>query len=82
MSSAERNRLILLLVAKREHSYEVIAKLMHCTRGVVAGVVFRDKYPQHKRQRGGTCIGGHNMMGHGWQPATYRPEKTIADIRG
>jgi len=80
MTREERNQLILLLVAKREHSYEVIAQMMNCGRGVVAGVVFRDRYPKETRTRTATRIGGRNMIGTGKRPPGYRPEKTKRDL--
>lgn len=47
MSNKARNKRILKLAGKK--SYGLIAQQLGTTRNVVAGVVFRDKYPSRHR---------------------------------
>lgn len=72
MTREERNEAILILVATRRQSYEVIGRMFEVSRNVVAGVVFRNRYPAAVRQRGKG--GKNNQIGTGRRPGTYQPE--------
>jgi hypothetical protein len=80
MDNVKRNREILKLVDTHRLSYEVIAEMMGVTRCTVAGVVFRRAHPPATRV---VCPNGRwrTKAGKGWQPQSYYPEKTAANIR-
>lgn len=69
----ERKSQILAYVAERKLSYALIAELCGTTRNAVGGLVFRDRHPKATRVK---SLGARspNKMGHGHQPASYRPE--------
>ncbi len=78
--SSERDARILAYVAERKLSYAVIGELCGCTRGTVGGVVFRDRHPRTALVKS-KASRSPNKTGHGFQPASYRPEKTAANTR-
>lgn len=66
--NAKRNRRILRLAGKK--SYTIIGEQVGVTRDVVAGVIWRERWPSSKRHgRLRTCGNGHN--GPGAFPAEY-----------
>jgi hypothetical protein len=79
MTREERNQTILVLVKTRSYSYEVIAQMMGCSRGAVAGVVFRERYPVAIRVA--SLSGKHNVIGTGKRLPTYRAATSKRDLR-
>jgi hypothetical protein len=81
-ANRKRNALICKLADEKRLSYSVIAEMIGVSRNVVAGVVFRHHHPIETR----SAAAGHpaydrNMMGTGWRPSSYYPEKTAINSR-
>ena len=56
-------------------SYQLIADAVGVTRNAVAGALFRMRHPPAGCRAKGVS---HNKTGSGFQPASYRPERTVA----
>jgi len=81
-ANRKRNATICRLACEQRLSYSVIAEMMDVTRSTVAGVVFRNRHPVETRVAlEGAPEYNRNMMGTGWQPPSYYPEKTAANTR-
>jgi hypothetical protein len=63
MSNEIRNKRILALAGQK--SYGLIAEELGITRCVVAGVIFRDKYPARHRECSPNSGGSPNKIGEG-----------------
>lgn len=76
-NNTKRNRDIGKLLDTKKLSYAVIAEMMGTTRCAVSGIAFRRRHPPKVCQRSPNSRGGRNKIGHGYQPASYYPKKTI-----
>lgn len=82
MSNKIRNAKILKLLEQRKLSYQVVADMVGVTRCVVAGVAFRSCHPRETLLvPPGYPPSTRVITGTGWQPPSYRPEKTVANTR-
>lgn len=69
--NADRNAAILRLY-RADKTYDEIAAKLELTRGVVAGVVFRDRWPAQVRVCSPNSGGKPNMTGRGYHPPYER----------
>lgn len=75
----ERNLKIIKFLDHHDWSFQLVADKFGITRNVVAGIMFRHRYPIETL--GAPCSGKRNKHGKGWQRAKYYPSVNANNSR-